>query len=451
MTSGGSIVKHGIRTGSDSSDLPWGTGYSGYAISVYASRKPPLWGTVDPDEVEALAKKKLEDHPDAFWYAAGNAGKFGTYWANRNAFGKWKIVPRMLVDATHRTLETTIFGVKQPTPLIIAPIGVQGMFHPEGDLDSARGAAAVGVPYTFSSAATRTPEEVAEVSGTNTRYYQLYWPKSNDITLSLLGRAKKAGYTALIVTLDTMLLGWRPADLKTACLPFIHGWGCSSGLSDPVFMAKHNLQPITETYSKFPYDAAELDKRFKEGDEVIKRQVYLGMEWMKEVNSGRFVDWNNVKFLRENWEGPLILKGIQTVADAETATKSGVDGIVVSNHGGRQVDGALASIDALALIMKSSVVREAQKKGFTILFDSGIRTGPDVIRAIALGANAVCVGRSYINGLILDGKLGVETVLRSLLSEVDTSLGLSGYRSLDEIRGKADEVLINEDKLRATL
>lgn len=446
MSSQESLVRHGVHT-----DTPSGKGWSGYCISLYSARKPPPFGTVIVEEIEAKAKEKLKDYTGAFYYVAGNAGTFSTYKANRDAFNDWKIIPRMLVDATHRSLETTIFGVRHSSPLIIAPIGVQGMTHPEGDLASARAAAKVGIPYTFSSAATRTPEQIAQANGNGHRFYQLYWPKSPDITLSLLSRAKKAGYSALIVTLDTMLLGWRPADLKTACLPFIHGYGCSAGFSDPVFMARFGLQPDDSTFATFPYDPEKLDKLYFDGDEKIKQQVFLATEWMKEVNSGRFVKWEDVKFLREHWEGPLILKGIQTVEDAEKATIIGVDGIVVSNHGGRQVDGAMASLNALALIMKSPVVLAAKKKGFTILFDSGIRTGPDVIKAIAIGADAVLLGRSYIYGMILDGSDGVEAVIRSLLADTETTLGLSGYNSLDEIRGNADKVLMHVKKFASLL
>ncbi|RXW23804.1 hypothetical protein EST38_g2070 [Candolleomyces aberdarensis] len=366
---------------------PW----KAYLGEIYFSRKPPQpLGTVSYDDIEAQAKEKLKDIPGAFMYAGGSAGAMSTYRANLRAFEKWGIIPRMLRDANNRTLETTLFNKKLSSPLILAPIGVQGIFHPEAESGAARAAQKLNIPYVLSTAATRTIEEIAEANGDGHRWFQLYWPRTNEVTLSLLNRAKNAGYSALVVTLDTSTIGWRPHDLERSYLPFAHGVGVQVGLSDPVFMARYNKQPITKTEIPFPYEADKLDQAFLEGDPRAKESVFLGIEWMKEANSGIFRTWEDLKFLRDNWEGALIVKGIQCLEDAEKALQFGVDGIVVSNHGGRQVDGAIPSLYALEQIMKSEKIRTAQRCGvLTVLFDSGIRTGSDIIKAIALGAQAV--------------------------------------------------------------
>ncbi|EAU86201.2 oxidoreductase [Coprinopsis cinerea okayama7 len=422
---------------------PW----RAYLGEIYFSRKPPHpLGTVSYAEIERQAEEKLKDYPGSFAYAGGSAGTNSTNRANLRAFERFAIIPRMLRDATHRTLETTLFGRKFPSPLLLAPIGVQGIFHADAELAPARAAKNLNIPYILSTAASRTIEEVAEANADGERWFQLYWPRTNEVTRSLLNRAKAAGYHALVVTLDTTVIGWRPHDLDRAYLPFSYGVGVQVGLSDPVFMGRLGKQPITESNVKFPHDTEKLDKAFEEGDGAVREMVHLGIEWMKEANSGIYRTWEDLAFLRENWEGPIVLKGIQSVDDAEKALNYGVDGILVSNHGGRQVDGAIPSLYALENIMKSSLVREAQASGkITILFDSGIRTGSDIIKAIALGAQGVLLGRPYVYGSVLAGQAGVEQVIKHTLADLDTSLGLSGYKNLNEIQGKASEVLTKLD------
>lgn len=213
---------------------------------------------------------------------------------------------------------------------------------------------------------------------------------SNELTLSLLKRAKKAGCSVLVVTLDTMSVGWRPHDLDKAYLPFIHSYGCQNAFADPVFMARFGKLPEPRTNLAFPYNPHEIHARLKQGDTTTQEMVHMGVEWSKELGSGRHRSWDELKLLRENWEGPLVLKGIQCAADAKLAIDAGADGIVVSNHGGRQVEGGVSALWSLEQIMKSEKVKEAQAAGkFTILFDSSIRSGPDIIKALALGAQAV--------------------------------------------------------------
>jgi len=415
-------------------------------FQIYSSRKGPQpLGTVDFNEIEEKARQILKDNRGAFLYINGSAGSGSTYRANLRAFEKFGIIPRMLVKATERNLETTIFGVKHPSPIFIAPIGVQGIFHKEAELAPATAGKNLKIPFILSTASSRSIEEVAQANGDGHRWYQLYWPRNNDVTISLLKRAKASGFSALVVTLDTMSLGWRPHDLETAYIPFLHGVGIQIGKSDPVFMGRYDKQPVHER-PEFPYDPAKTDRLFEEGDEKTRENIFLGMEWLKEANSGVFRDWEDLKFLQANWDGPIVLKGIQSVHDAERAVSSGVNGIIVSNHGGRQIDGAIPSLYALETIMKSSKVREAQESGkLTVLFDSGIRTGSDIIKAMALGAQAVLLGRPWVYGAIIGNQAGVEQVLTHTLADLHTTLGLAGYTSLSEIQGKGDAVITKLD------
>jgi lactate 2-monooxygenase len=236
-------------------------------------------------------------------------------------------------------------------------------------------------------------------------------PYNDDITLSLLGRAKKSGYSVLVITLDTMSVGWRPRDLATAYLPFVHSYGCQIGLSDPVFMAKHGKKPETRTELAFPYNPQELNARFAQGDPAVKELIHMGTEWIGEISSGRQRSWGELKLLRDNWEGPLVLKGIQCAADAESAIDAGADGIVVSNHGGRQVDGGVGALWSLENIMKSKKVKEAQATGkFTVLFDSSIRSGPDIFKALALGAQAVLRKSCFLIHSNVQSRCGAQSI-----------------------------------------
>ncbi|KZT12186.1 FMN-dependent alpha-hydroxy acid dehydrogenase [Laetiporus sulphureus 93-53] len=419
---------------------------SSYQKTIYDSRQPPPLGTVDVDKAERIAREKLRDRQDAYMYVFGSAGTASTHDHNRREFDKWKIIPRMLRNVTSRKLETTLFGVKYPSPLLLAPIGVQGIVHSDGEEASAAAASNVGVPYIMSTASTRSIELVARANGSGPRWYQLYWPVSNDITLSILSRVKKAGFSALVVTLDTMLLGWRPHDIDTAYLPFFHGVGAQVGLTDPVYMAHKGLKPYSEDDKPaWPYVPNHLDELIRNGDKDAQERSMLGNGWISETTPGVFKTWDDLPFLRQHWNGPLVLKGIMCRQDAELAIDNGVDGIVVSNHGGRQVDGSISSLYALHQIMQSPKVKEAQASGkLTILFDSGIRTGSDIIKAVALGAQGVLYGRPYIYALAIGGQIGVESQLRAILADLDITLGLVGYKDLDEIRGKADEILVKD-------
>ncbi|KAK0460002.1 oxidoreductase [Desarmillaria tabescens] len=414
-----------------------------YMREVYWGRKgPETLGTVSFEDIEEKAKEKLKDYPGVFMYAGGNAGTGSTYRANLKAFQRYRIIPRMLVDTTVRNLEATILGVRYPSPLLIAPIGVQGIFSAEGELAPARAAQKLGIPFILSTVSSRSMDQVAQENGSGHRWYQLYWPKSQDVTVSLLRRAKANGFSAVVITLDTMALGWRPHDIDISYMPHIHGVGMECGRSDPVFMAKFGLQPIFDQHPEFPYDFRARDKLISEGDPKALEESKLGNAWLAEVCSGQFHSWDDLKLIRDNWDGPIVLKGIQRRSDAEKALEFGVNGIIVSNHGGRQVDGAIPSLYALAEIMASDKIKQAQKAGnLTVLFDSGIRTGSDIIKAMALGAQGVLLGRLFLYGAILAGQAGVEQVIKHTMADLDTTLGLSGYASLDQIQGIGEELV----------
>ncbi|WP_431923292.1 lactate 2-monooxygenase [Amycolatopsis tucumanensis] len=375
--------------------------FGGYQNEIYlhglGGTKPPF--TTDPARLAESAREVMT--PEAYGYVAGGAGSGATMDANRAAFDRWKLVPRMLTDATARSTSATVLGSELPAPVLLAPVGVQSIVHPDAELATARAAAALGLPMILSTAASHTIEEVAEASGDGPRWFQLYWPADSDVTASILNRAKKAGYTTLVVTLDTWTLAWRPRDLDSAYLPFLKGEGLATPLSDPAFRALLEKAPEDDMPS------------------AILRWVSLF--------TGTDHSWDQLPFLREHWDGPIVLKGIQHPDDARRAVDAGMDGIVVSNHGGRQVDGAIGSLEALPPI--ASAVGDR----IEVLFDSGVRTGADILKALALGAKAVLVGRPWVYGLGHAGEDGVRHVLRSLLADLDLTLGLTGHRSVAEL------------------
>ncbi len=350
-------------------------------------------------ELEQAAREAMD--PKAAAYVWAGAGTGDTMDANREAFRRHRIVPRMLRDVSERELSTTVCRTEMPAPLLLAPIGVQKIVHPEGELATARAAAAVGVPLIASTASAFTMEEIAEASGAGPRWYQLYWISDDEIAESMVSRAEAAGYSALVLTVDTFIPGWKPMDLQQAWLPFLEGVGNANFLQDPVFRSQLAKTPEEDLGAAIGHFLSIYD------------------------NPG--LTWEDLDRLRAMTELPILVKGIQRADDARRALDRGMDGVIVSNHGGRQLDGALASLEALPAVV------EAVGDRMTVLFDSGIRTGADAYKALALGARAVCLGRPYIWGLALEGEEGVEKVLRMLLAELDLTLALSGYTSHTEL------------------
>ncbi len=351
-------------------------------------------------ELENAAIAAME--PRAAGYVGAGAGSEDTIRANAEAFRRRRIVPRMLRDVATRNLSTELLGTTMPAPLLLAPIGVQKILHSDGELATARAAAAVGVPMIASTASHYSLEEIAAAGGPEApRWFQLYWANDRDLVESFVGRAERADYGAIVVTVDTFIPGWKPRDLQQAWLPFLEGKGVGNYFEDPVFRAGLEKPP--------------------EEDQGAATGHFLA------AIGNPSLTWDDLSSLREMTSLPILVKGIQHVDDAREAVRRGLDGIVVSNHGGRQVDGAIASLDALPPIA------EAVGEELTILFDSGVRGGADVIKALCLGADAVCLGRPYVWGLTLAGEAGVEAVLRTILGEFDLTMALCGYTRPDQL------------------
>jgi len=356
-----------------------------------------------PIPVSQLEKKAAETlTPQAYDYIAGSAAGERTARANLEAFDHWRIVPRMLRDVSHRDLSLELLGAKLPVPVLLGPIGVQNIIHPEGELAAARTAAWLGLPFVLSTLSSRPLEEVAQSMGSAQRWFQLYWGKDHELTANFLKRAEDSGYSALVVTLDTSMLGWRERDLQHPYLPFLRGDGLANYFTDPVFCSRLDKPPRDD-----PATAIRL--------------------WTT-LYSNPALAWKDLAWLRKQTGLPIVLKGILHPEDARLGLDHGADAIIVSNHGGRQVDGAIAALDALPPIVA------AIGDKLPILFDSGIRHGADAIKALALGARAVLLGRLYLWGLAIAGEQGVRDVVQNFLADLDLTMGLSGFRSLQELQ-----------------
>lgn len=356
-----------------------------------------------PFDVAALERMAREALSEEAWaYIAGGAGRETTDHANRASLDTLRIVPRMAIDCSSRDLSTTLFGRKLAAPFLTCPIGVMSLAHPDADLAVARGAAAAGVPMIISNQASFPMEEIAAASP-GPKWFQLYWGRSDALVASLVKRAETAGCEAIVITLDTTILGWRCRDLDQAHLPFLKGEGIAQYTSDPVFRSL-----LAEPPEKNPLAAAAL---------------------FTQIFSDPSLSWEKLRTIRRHTDLPVLLKGIQHPDDARLAVEHGFDGIIVSNHGGRQVDGAVGSFAQLDACAEHVAGR------IPVLFDSGIRTGADAFKALARGADAVCVGRPWVYGLAAKGQAGVEGVLRNLIAELDLTLALSGCSSLADARG----------------
>ncbi|MFH5798261.1 alpha-hydroxy-acid oxidizing protein [Haladaptatus sp. CMAA 1911] len=368
-----------------------------YAGGMLADQTPDL--PASPDELADLAREHLS--PEAHAYVAGSAGSESTKDENRRAFDRWRIVSRMLRDVSERDLSVEILGRTLPVPVMLAPIGVQSIIHEEGELATARAAADLDVPLVLSSASSETMEDVTDELGDTLGWFQLYWSADRDVTASFLSRAEDAGYEAVVVTLDTPMMGWRERDVDHAYLPFLDGEGVANYLSDPAFRDALDSPP----------------------EEDMSSALWRFTETFEDPS----LSWDDLDFLREHTDLPILLKGILHPDDAREAVERGVDGLVVSNHGGRQVDGAIGALDALPGVV--DVVAD----DVPVLFDSGIRRGADAFRAIALGADAVLLGRPYVYGLAIAGRKGVREVLRNFLADLDLTLALSGHTSFEDV------------------
>lgn len=351
------------------------------------------------EELERRAKEKLDAKP--YDYVAASAGAEVTVRKNSQAFEKWNILPRMLCDTASRDLSVELFGKKLPYPILLAPIGVQSIVHPEGELATARAAAAMNVPFISSTASTYSLENIASAAGNSNKWFQLYWSSDHEIAASMVRRAEAAGYGAIVITLDTPMMAWREKDIEHAYLPFLQAEGIGNYLEDPVFCSRLERSP----------------------KEDIRAAIML---WA-QVFGNPSLTWKDLQIIRMQTSLPIILKGILHPEDAKLALEHGVDGVIVSNHGGRQVDGAIPAIDALPEIV--DVIRDE----IPVLMDSGIRRGSDIVKALALGAKAVLLGRPYMYGLALAGEEGVKQVIRNLIADFDLTMALSGKKNVSEL------------------
>lgn len=348
-------------------------------------------------ELREQARKRLEDY--SYDFAVGGAGSEDTVRANQAAFQWYRIVPQALQDVSEQQLDTELLGYEMPTPLGLAPIGGQKKFHEDGELATTRAAKELGIPLALSNAANHSIEQVAEVSDSNPLFFQLYWPKDWAVAENFVNRAEAAGYDGIVLTVDAQLPRWRPRILQNT-----DGRGKSS------------------SYAIFRTDPVVQDRA-----EGTDRSIEEYMVEDSGIDKDRSLTWDDIDTLREWTTLPIILKGILTLEDAERASEAGVDGIVVSNHGGRQIDGEVAPINQLAAI------NDTVSDDMTILFDSGIRSGADVFKALAMGADGVQIGRPYIFALAIAGQRGVHETLVNYLAELESIMGHAGCRTIDEI------------------
>lgn len=402
-----------------------------------------LGGVAGSRPVVPVDHKKLKEKArhimsrEAFAYVAGGAGAEQTMRANREAFRRWQLRPAMLRNASHVDTSVRLFGKVYPAPFLLAPIGVLEMAHQRADRAVAEAAAAEGIPFVFSSQASVPMEACAAAMGSAPRWFQLYWSTNNEVVRSFVSRAQACGCEAIVLTVDTTMLGWRPRDLDLAYLPFLRAKGIAQYSSDPAFKAMLAREDHTGAdNSRSALTLASLRTLFH------MCRAYPG-SFLKNLFSGEprravqtfirtysrpSLTWDDLSFLRSLTELPILLKGITHPEDAKRAVDSGMNGIIVSNHGGRQVDNALAALDSLPSVVN------AVPPDVPVLFDSGIRSGADMVTALALGARAVLLGRPYVYALAAGGSAGVRETIRNYRASIELTMGLCGARSVDELQ-----------------
>jgi lactate 2-monooxygenase len=375
--------------------------FGDYQNEIYLAGLQGVITRVPVDFPSLVARATAAMPPSVLNYVQGGCGDETTQDRNAEAFSHWGMVPRMMVDCTKRDLSIDLFGLKLPTPLFMAPIGVTGICTQDGhgDLAAARASAMTGVPLMASTLSNDPLETVAEHLGDTPGFFQLYTPRDKDLAESLVRRAEAAGYKGIVVTLDTWVTGWRPRDLNTGNFPQLRGHVLTNYTSDPVFQKM-------------------LGPSINDRATVVQR-------WA--ATFGKVLTWEDMPWLRSLTKLPLILKGICHPDDARRAIDTGADAIYCSNHGGRQANGGIAAIDMLPAVVEAA--------GNTpVLFDSGVRSGTDVVKALAMGARAVGVGRPYAYGLALDGAAGAAHVLKCLLAEADLLMAVNGYPTVPAVR-----------------
>ncbi len=420
-------------------------------LKGFTGKKPlisPNWAQL---EQQAIAKMDK----DAASYIVYGAGQQQSMANNRIGFDRYRIIPNMLNNVHNRDTSVDVLGVKMPSPFWLCPIGVAEMVHPEADICTAKAAAETGIPMVYSNQASVPMEACAAVMGDSPRFFQLYWSKSRDLVASLVQRAEKCGCKGIVLTLDTTMLGWRTHDLDIAFLPFLQGKGIAQYTSDPVFLklldeelkqpkgaddfkpaiSFSTIKNLITAVKNFPNTYGTSRGNREGGNFFTKLRSGKPMGAVKlftKIYTNSELTWDDLAFLRQHTKLPILLKGILSADDARKAVDYGMNGIVVSNHGGRQIDGSIGAIEALPDVVK------AVNKQVPIILDSGIRGGADVFKALALGANAVGLGRPYIYGLALGGQQGVYEVIRHLQADFELTMSLAGCKNVGEIT--ADKV-----------
>jgi lactate 2-monooxygenase len=392
---------------SDSADNIGETRQREIYVSGAAGMEPDV-----PISFEVLEEAAIEAMDDAAAdYVAGGAGGENTVSRNRRAFDRWRIVPRFFRDVGDRDLSVEVCGQELPVPVLLAPIGIQSIAHEEGELATAEGARDAGMPVILSSVSSETMEDVADELGDTPKWFQLYWSAERAIAESFVERAEQAGYDAIVVTVDTPVPGWKERDLQRGYVPQLDGEGVANYFTDDAFRALLEDPP--------------------EDNEFPAIQKFL------DVFGDPTLTWNDLDWLRDQTDLPIVVKGLLHPADARQAVEHGADGVIVSNHGGRQVDGAITALEALPAIAAELADTDAD-----VLFDSGIRRGAEALKALALGADAVCLGRPYVYGLAIDGANGVEAVCENFLADLDLTMGLTGRTAVADI----DESLVVDER-----
>lgn len=387
---------------------------------------------VDFPKLESAAESKLL--PQAFAYIAGGAGLESTQAVNRSVWDKYPIIPRMLNDVSQRQLAANFLGSTYPLPLFLSPIGVLELAHPNGDLAVATACKSLGIPMMVSNQASHSMEDISKVLNGSPWFFQLYVSKSDELVLSFIHRAEQAGARGIVVTLDTTMLGWRPRDLNLGSLPFLQGRGIAQYTSDPVFK-RLMIKPATEQGKK-KINVQSITNLFQLANRLpgaffknLSGQALDAVRLFTQIYSRPDLNWETIAWIKSSTKLPVILKGIQHPLDAQKAIDLGIDAIYVSNHGGRQVDGAQSSLDALIRI------KEVVKHQIPILFDSGIRCGADITKALAVGAQMTGIGRPYAYALTLDGARGVESLVHNLAAELELTMALAGKKNILDLEG----------------
>ena len=376
--------------------------YGDYQTAIYGAGLSGVVPTIPVDTATLEQRAMAAMAPSLLTYVQGGCGDETTQDRNVGAFGHWGMIPRMLVDTAHRDLSIELFGRTLPSPIFMAPIGVTGMCTQDGhgDIAAAQASAMTGVPLTASTLSNDPLEDVAKAKGDTPGWFQLYTPRNRDVAASLVSRAEAAGYEAIVVTLDTWVTGWRPRDLNTANFPQLRGHVLENYFSDPAFLKLLDKPPREDL------------------------RAAIGT-WGSIF--GKVLTWDDLDWLRSLSKLPLVLKGICHGDDARRAADAGVDAIYCSNHGGRQANGGIGAIDMLPGVVEGA-------GAVPVLFDSGVRSGTDVVKALAMGARAVGIGRPYCYGLALGGAAGAAHVLRCILAEADLLMAVNGWPTIADVR-----------------